>query len=559
MKRSCNIFLIFLISITLFPSLLSAALFEQFVVSPLAGSMGNAATANPPGALTIHYNPAGLATIPGTRFDNSLGYASTYRRLTLNQAIDPATGKLWAPFGGWFNKGKDPLDGSVSRQSSGYMVIPYIDLAFPYLFTPSMGISYKPPDPKYSRWTFGFGNFAPFGVGLKNTKGNPMSLLGQKAWMVRMSLITPAIAYKLTDTVSVGASVGIGPSMFVMELQMRAPNDMSALTGALGEATEGLEIPVVSELTLPPPWFNGGMKPYDIQGHLNVFMEDYFTTSYNLGLLWQPYDWFSFGACYQSESQAILEGDFKLDYGYQFRRTVDWFGRSPMTIITAAIFDLPTQSVPFQKGTATMDLTWPARLQLGIMLRPIKQVKLTCDANWTDWAVQKNWVIQMDQKLQFMRFTRMLGYRHSTDTLVIEHNFKDTWHLSYGLEIKPIEKVALRFGYDPRPTSVRDNLFGPLPLPDIKIYSAGIGIVVDDKPKPAPKNMHELTQQINHPNAIDINVSLIKLEDKTVRSNGSRNLNSTSFTDIVYNPYAGLDWHQKMHIWWFSLNQVFKW
>jgi long-subunit fatty acid transport protein len=439
------------------------------------------------------------------------------------------------------------------------MVIPYVDLPIPALISPAMAVSYKPPDPKYSRWTFGFGQFAPFAVGLRNTKNSPMSLLGQKAWLMRMSFLTPAIAYKLTDTVSVGASVGIGPSMFVMELYMRAPNDMSALTGALGDATKGLEIPVVSELTLPPPWFNGGMYPYDTQGHLQVAVEDYITTSYNLGLLWQPYEWFSFGACYQSESQSLMEGDFRMDYGYEFRRTVDWFGRSPLTIITAAIFDLPTKSVPYQKGTATMDLTWPARLQLGMMLRPIKQVKFTCDANWTDWAVQQKWVIQMDQKIQFMQFTRMLGYPFSTDSLVIVHNFKDTWHLSYGCEIKPDEKLALRLGYDPRPTSVRDNLFGPLPMSDIKVYSVGIGIVVDDKPKPVPKNMHELTQQINNPNAIDINVSYIKLADKTVLSNTSKNLNSTSFTDIVYNPYAGLDWHQKMHLWWFAVNQVYKW
>ena len=559
MKRLYTIFLIFITSIIFFPALLSAALYEQFVVSPLAASMGSAVTAYPPGALAVHYNPAGLSDIPGTRFDNSLGMAFTYRALTLHQADDPRTGKPWAPFGGWFNKGIDPLDGSRSKQSSGYMIIPYIDLALPYLFTPSMAISYKPPDPKYSRWTFGFGNFAPFGVGLKNTKGNPMSLLGQKAWFVRMSLITPAIAYKLTDTVSVGASVGIGPSMAMLELQIRAPNDMSALTGALGDTTRGLEIPVVSELTLPPPWFNGGMYPYDTQGHLEVLMEDYITTSYNLGLLWKPYEWFSFGACYQSESEALLEGDFRLDYGYQFRRTVDWFGRSPLTIITAGIFDLPIKSVPYQKGTATMNLTWPARLQLGIKLSPIKQLNLTCDANWTDWAAQKIWLIQMDQKLQFMRFARMLGYRWSTDSVGITHNFKDTWHLTYGIEIKPDEKHALRLGYDFRPTSVQDNLFGPMPFSDIKIMSAGLGIVVDPKPKPVPKNMHELTQQINNPNAVDINVSYIKVMDKTVLNNTSTNCNSTSFTDIGTNPYSGLDWHQKMHIWWIAINQVYKW
>ena len=71
--------------------------------------------------------------------------------------------------------------------------------------------------------------------------------------------------------------------------------------------------------------------------------------------------------------------------------------------------------------------------------------------------------------------------------------------------------------------------------------------------------MHELTQQINNPNEIDITVSFIKLAGKTVLSNTSKNLNSTAFTDIVYNPYAGLDWHQEMHLWWFAIDQVFKW
>ena len=558
MKKQCNFFLAFLI-LLLLPDLLRAALYEQLVTSPLAASMGNAVTAYPPGAMTIHFNPAGLATIPGTRFDNAIGYVSTFREVTYHQAVDPLTGIPWAPFGGWFNKGKDPLDGAKGAQSSGNMIIPYIDVEIPYLITPAMAISYKTPDPKYSRWTFGFGQFATFGAGLKNLKSDPLSYLGQKAFFIRMSFITPAIAYRLTDTISVGAAVGIGPSIFKLETEMRTPNDMSALTGALGEATEGLEIPVVSELTLPPPWFNGGMTAYATQGHLNLMVEDYITTSYNLGLLWQPYEWFAFGACYQSESEANMEGDFKFNYGHEFRRTVDWFGRSPLTIITAAIFDLPTQSVPYQKGTATMDLIWPARVQLGVKLRPIKQLTMTCDANWTDWAVQKEWVFQFDQKIQLLRFARMLGYRYSTDRQVIVHNFTNTWHLGYGLEIKPVEKLYLRLGYEARPTSVQDNLFGPLPFPDLKIYTAGIGIVVDDKPKPTPKSGKELQAQIEHPNEVNIVVSYIKLEDKTVKSNTSINYNSTDFTDIVYNPYAGLDVHQEMHLWWFAINQIFKW
>ena len=76
---------------TYFPSTLHAALFEQLAVSALGGSMGNAVTAYPEeaGALSIHYNPAGLADIPGTRFDNGLGIVETYREVTFRQAIDP--------------------------------------------------------------------------------------------------------------------------------------------------------------------------------------------------------------------------------------------------------------------------------------------------------------------------------------------------------------------------------------------------------------------------------------------------------------------------------------
>jgi len=298
MRRLFTICLIFTASVALFPSSIWAALYEQLVTSPLAASMGSAVTAYPPGALAIHYNPAGLANIQGTRFDNGIGFVSTYREVTLKQAIDPDTGKPWAPFGGWFNNGVDPLNGSKDKQESGYMIIPYIDYAIPYLITPGMAVSYKSPEPKYSRWTFGFGQYAPYGAGLKNSSNDPMSLLGEKAFFIRMSFITPAIAYRLSDTVSIGASVGIGPSVFFLESRLRTPNTMSALTGALGEATEGLEIPVISELTLPPPWFNGGMTAYATQGHLEVFVEDYFTTSYNLGILWEPYDWFAFGACY---------------------------------------------------------------------------------------------------------------------------------------------------------------------------------------------------------------------------------------------------------------------
>ena len=383
--------------------------------------------------------------------------------------------------------------------------------------------------------------------------------MGRKAFFLRMVLAAPAVAYKLTDTISIGASVGIGVTLFSFQTNLRTPNTMVALTGALGEATEGLEIPVISELTFPPPWFGGGMAPYDKAAELELLVEDYFTTSYNLGFLWEPTSWFAFGACYQSESETTMEGDYKFTYGQRFQNTVAWLGRSPLTIITAAMFDLPYQAAPYQKGTATVTMTWPARLQLGIKLKPIKQLVLTCDAHWTDWEAWKALEVQFDQKIQLFRFARMLGYMNSPKAMHIDLGLENTWHFSYGIEIRPIKRLALRLGYEPRPTSVKDEFFGPVPMSDMDIYSVGIGFTIEDHPKPKPGNFHELLKQIQHPTAIDLNVTLVQLKDKTVGFNESTNMNSIDFTDIVYNPYAGLEYEQEMSVWVISLNQVFKW
>jgi len=537
-----------------------AGLFEQLAVCPAASSLGSAVTAYPEGCggLAVHFNPAHLATYQASRFDNALIFTINKREGKYKQGIDPETGELWAPFGGWFNDGRDPLDGAEAEQQSGYMVIPIVDYEIPYLAGAGMGIVYKPPDPS-SRLTFGFGQYAPFAVGLKNHSGDPFSFMGRKAFFLRMVLAAPAVAYKLTDTISIGASVGIGVTLFSFQTNLRTPNTMVALTGALGEATEGLEIPVISELTFPPPWFGGGMHPYEKSGELELLVEDYFTTSYNLGFLWEPTPWFAFGACYQSESETTMEGDYKFSYERRFQNTVAWLGRSPLTIITAAMFDLPYQAVPHQKGTATVSMTWPARLQLGVKLKPIKQLVLTCDAHWTDWEAWPTLEIQFDQKIQLLRFARMLGYMNSPKAMVLNLGFENTWHFSYGIEIRPIKRLALRFGYEPRPTSVQDDLFGPVPMSDMDIYSVGIGFTIEDHPKPKPGNFHELLKQIQHPTAIDLNVTLVQLKDKTVGFNESTNMNSIDFTDIVYNPYAGLEYEQEMSVWVISLNQVFKW
>src|SRR3954453_9967185 len=81
-----------------------AALTENIAVSPVAMSLGNAVTADPPGLDAIHFNPAGLSKIDknlrsDTLFGASIRVAAGFHQ---PEGFD---------IGGWT---EDPLNGTVS-------------------------------------------------------------------------------------------------------------------------------------------------------------------------------------------------------------------------------------------------------------------------------------------------------------------------------------------------------------------------------------------------------------------------------------------------------------
>jgi len=536
-----------------------AALFEQLAVSTRASSLGNAVTAYPLGPMALHYNPASLAKLEGTHFANGVAYIPIMKKTAkFTQGVDE-DGEYFEPFGGWFTdperKYPDPIAGTEGSTTNGVMILPLIgDL--PVLVAPHMGVTYKPLG---SRFTFGIGQYVPYGVGMEHgDEGDPNRFLGRKVGIQRLIVAQPSIGYQVSDSFSVGFGVGYGISAMVFDSTMRTPNDMVALTGALGEVTEGLEIPIISELTLPPPWFNGGLSPYEEVGKLDFLAEDFLTTSYNVGMLWEPTEWFSFGAVYQSESEADLSGDYTLQFEKQFQNVVNYLGRSPLTLIIAGMFDLPYKSVSSQEGTMTINIPFPARAQFGIMLKPIKRLSLLCDLHWTEWSAWEDTEIVFDQKIQLLRLAKLMGYTKGSDRLVIANNFKNTWHVSYGLEYQIVDNFALRLGYEARPTSVRNEYFGPVPMPDMKIYSIGFGLKLDDMRKKKPKDAMEFQHQTSKPCSIDFCFTYLESHYE-VKSDSSVNLNSTVFTNAVYNPYAGLDYEIDIESYVISINMNFKW
>lgn len=519
-----------------------AAFVEQFAISSKAISLANTVTAYPPGHMSVHYNPAGLSKLKEGRLK---GESFTFAKEVMLSKFeaDPNFKGFMDTWGPQFPKNEendwhalyqsDPLDG-LTAKVSGREYLPFAGpINLPFLVGPSLGISYRAPG---SKWTFCYGNYPPFAVGYNRADDDPGRFGGKSAVMQHLIYAAPSVSYQVNRRLAVGLSVGLGQTAMGAEVDMRTPNELVALTRVLGETTKDLEIPVLSELTLPPPWFGGGISPYEQVGSMEFLVHDDFSPSFNLGVLWEPRDWVAFGVCYQSPIKAKMTGRYQFNYGISWQKMQDWMGSSPLLLIVSGMFDLPHQAVPIQGGKAVVEFELPRRVQMGVMFRPIKKLRLMWDLHWAQWSVIKQDKIEFDQDIQMFRVAKMLGYTGGDRTMILPRNFVDTWHWSAGMEYQVTDKLCVRFGYEFRPTSVQADRFDMLyHLPDLTFLGAGIGLTTK-------KGLQ-----------LDLGFGYMFNKGYKVPNNSSHNLNSTTFTDIVYNPLAGLNYEQDLEIFLLSV------
>lgn len=539
MMRGAGLILIVLL-IFLQPAGAYGAFSEQVASDTKAISLANAVTADPPGLMSAHYNPAGLSLLPeGKTFSNGVALARIQRKGMLREDPD-FEGFLedtWGPDAPYnpedplsAHGGPDPLAGTEGETDTNRMALPfYGPFDTPVLAAPNLGISSKKED---SRWTFAYANYVPHGAGFAHREeGDPLRYGSKSLYLIHLVYAAPTAAYQVTDELAIGASVGMGQTVLGMELDQRTPNELVGLTRVIGDATRDLEIPVVSEQTLPPPFLGGGLGPYEYNTRLQMDLRDDFSPSFNLGLLWRPKKWFSFGVVYQSETESELTGDYRFAYSPQFQRMVDWNGATPMTMQNAGMLDLPTNGIPSQTGSVTATQYFPRRVQTGIMVKPLSRLKLMFDLHWANWSVVEEDRFEFDQDIQLFRLAKLMGYTGGNRALVVQRRMADTWHWSVGMEYQATDWLSLRAGYSKRPTSARKDLWDALYfMPDVDFYGAGIGLQL-------PKKMK-----------LDLGLGYLVNKSLEIDNNESTNMNSTDFTRIVYNPYAGLDYKQETAI-----------
>ncbi len=494
-----------------------AALTENLGTSSTAMSLGNAVTADPPGIESIHFNPAGLARLKGKHRQDSVFGASTrpYASFRQPEGFD---------IGGWT---VDPVAGKSTGPTRQMLYIPGygpLPRELPAAAATGIGFSYNAPG---SPFTFASLVYVPQAVSIDRTKdpNDPGRFDGRQVLMQRMVYLSPSVGYRFSDTLSFGLAVPIAHQSMILDTDMRFPNKFIGIIGKLQDGWCGDRGSNPLD-ALGPGLCGGGqegrLRPFNKAGNMRFEMTAPTDLTYNLGVLWEPREWFAFGAVYQSGSKTVLTGKYNFEAEPMFRRFVQGLYSSLQGPLIGAVFGLPTSIPENQGGNMTSRIPFPQHAQLGIKLKPVSRLQINADIGWTDWAAWNAFTFQFDQQVRLLETARIFG-QSDPSKLVIPRNARSNWTWGIGLQWQVTDRIRLQAGYEPRRSSIPQNAIDLVaPLPDVTAKSLGVNVKIDEDTE------------------VQMGASFLSGRFD-VPANGSCNLNCDNFFNVIYNPYAGLD------------------
>ena len=383
---------------------------------------------------------------------------------------------------------------------------------------PSAGISINPPG---SKLTFGNAFYLPLAAGFYRDKDDPGRYQPQATALQRTTYLSPTVGYEINDDWSVGAGIHLSHMGIAADQYMRAPNLLLGVAEVLQDAfnCESGDEPL-------QPWLalcGGNVGPWDDIGALSINVQETLSPTYALGVMWEPTDWFSWGASYTSEAEMNMKGTFEIQY------TDDWSGfwqsvnGSVLGAITSAILSLPS-GAPKESGNVSMALVYPQHFQTGISVDVHPKLTLNADIGWTDYKQWDAFVFRFDRNLEFLNAARILSPDNATpNTLRLPLGFKSQWNWAFGMEFHASSRLDLRAGVEIRDSVIPDDQRQVMaPFGGANLYSIGMGYQWDKDTE------------------IDMNLSYLHSVE-SIPADTSCNLNCDNITNIIYNPYAGLD------------------
>jgi long-chain fatty acid transport protein len=303
--------------------------------------------------------------------------------------------------------------------------------------------------PLSDRVTAGLGLFIPFGQ-VNEYDNNWVGRYQLRSISMKTLDINPAIAYRLSDTFSVGAGLDIQYA----HLKRRAALDFGSLCFILGNpaACPGL-----------------GLLPQGADGQVAVDAEDW-SVGFNLSLLYHLGDETHVGLSYRSAVRHGFSGNADFD-------------------VPAVAAPLTAGGLLFQDTSVDAAVTFPEVVALGISHRLDDRVTLLFDVDWTAWSRLKHTTINFANPAQ------------PAQTLVF--NWKDSYRFAIGGIYRFSETTDLRAGisYD---QSAVSSTFRSADLPDSDgiMLSAGLMHRFDERISAT------VSYTYGHHNAAPINLSV---------------------------------------------------
>jgi len=526
------------------PALASAQLSQNLFIDTRAMSLGNAVTADPVGIMDIHFNPAGL-----TKLDDRQIQVQLMNIVLQSEARFSLPDDYNANDAGLLNISEDPIldaDGEAESHATAAAYIPgfgILPMTMPLLTLPSGGISIKPPG---SKFTFANAVYAPMAAGFAKDNNDPGRYQAKQVALQRFTYFSPSFGYQVNDELSLGAGFLFSHQAVSVVQDIRAPNVLISVLEELQDAFACFDengsstgndplAPIISLC-------GGNVGPYDDIGELTIDTQESLSPSFNLGLLWEPTDWFAFGIGYQSEAKSRLKGTYELEYTDDFSQFFRTFSNSIVGAIGGAIFSLPVGQKR-EAGHVTTELTYPQHLQTGIKLRFLDDFQFNADAGWTDFDKWDALNFQFDRQVSFLGAAKTLAPELVTDTTLRQPlGYESVWSFGFGLQYDLNSRIQLRLGYEPRKSSIPDEARSiQAPLGFAELYSIGMGYRWDLD------------------TVVDLSLSFMQSQETILADsqdaessgkyvNSSNALNRNCLTCTVTNPYPGLDVEAKLTI-----------
>lgn len=512
-----------------------AELATNLAVDVRAMSMGNAVTADPPGIMAIHFNPAGLTHLKGRRMDlqfiaanfsientftappgyNVFGYSDD----PVVCADPPNSGSSVCHH---FKEGKSSVTG-IS------LYIPIIDKmidlpAGPLVAGPLPSFSITPPG---SKFTFATGIYMPMAAGMYRDEDDPGSFMGERMALERITYFSPSVGYKINDAWSIGASIGLSYQAVAMETKFRSPN---MLMGFARTLYENICAPFRGQSNLATDILlfgicrpEHGIGPFKSLATMNVSLSQRMSPSWNVGVLWEPTDWFAWGAVWHAPANTHMTGDYKITYSQGVQETINGIGASPTGAIALAVLGIPSHIPREEVGQLSMDLTIPAHFQTGISVKPTDRLKFNVDLTWTDYQQWDSFNFQFDRPLAVLQLARLFSPKSTSTSMYFPLGFQSSWNLAFGMEYDLTKRISLRAGYEPRASAIPKDRRNPMvPINEANYYSVGLGY-----------KWSKDTQ-------IDLGLAVLRSHDR-IPAGSSDLANATGLDNLIYNPYAGLN------------------